>query len=241
MKSFWIALSTLTFFPVRVPRWTVADLRGSLVFYPAVGLLLGLLVSLNRFWPAPVSIRALLALLTGVVLTRGFHLDGLADCLDGWLGATTPAARYRIMKDPSIGVYGALGLSLILLSKFVFLELLLPQPESWKWLILIFALARWCVVLACLLHPSHSRYKGLAAPLFGLTGRQFFLASLFLIPGFLWFPVFFGFALALAAGFSYFGVYLSRRMIGAITGDGLGALVECVETGLLLFAASRSF
>ena len=237
MKPFWIALSTLTLFPIRVKNWTSQDLKNSLVFYPLVGLLLGSLISLNRFWSAPVSVQALFSLLTGVFLTLGFHLDGLADCFDGWLGGKNPAQRYRIMKDPSIGTYGAVGLFLLLLSKYVFLQLLLGQADAWKYLTLIPAVARWCVCLASFLHPAPSHYKGLAAELLGISAPRFFISSLFLIPGFFFFHLSFIFLLAGAAGFTVFWMALSKRMIGGLTGDGLGALIELIEAGLLLLAA----
>jgi adenosylcobinamide-GDP ribazoletransferase len=237
MKPFWIAFSTLTLFPIGVKKWTPRDLKNSLVFYPLVGWLIGFLVSLNRFWPAPVSVQALFALFTGVFLTLGFHLDGLADCLDGWLGGKNPAQRYRIMKDPSIGTYGAVGLFLLLLSKFVFLQLLLGRADAWKYLIFIPGVARWCVGLASFLHPAPSHYKGLAAGLLGISASHFFISSLFLIPFFFVLPLSSIFILAGAAGFTIFWAALSRRMIGGLTGDGLGALIELTEAGLFLFAA----
>jgi adenosylcobinamide-GDP ribazoletransferase len=237
MKPFWIALSTLTLFPIGVKKWTSQDLKNSLVFYPLVGLFLGFLVSLNRFWPAPVSVQALFALLTGVFLTLGFHLDGLADCLDGWLGGKNPAQRYRIMKDPSIGTYGAAGLFLLLLSKYAFLQLLLGRTDAWKYLTFIPAAARWCVCLASFLHSAPSHYKGLAVRLLGMSAPRFFISGLFLIPGFFFFPLSFIFILAGGAGFTIFWTALSKRMIGGLTGDGLGALIELTEAGLLLLAA----
>ncbi len=237
MKPFWIALSTLTLFPSPVKNWTPKDLKTSLVFYPLIGAGLGFLLFLNHLWPVPASVQALFALLTWVILTFSFHLDGLADCLDGWLGGRTPAQKFKIMKDSAIGSYGTVGVFLLLLSKYVFLELLFLKPTSWQWFLLIPVIARWSVVLACFIHTPRSKYKGLASALFGPPLPLFVISCLFLIPGFFWQPWTYGAALAFAIGLNFFWSFISRRQIGDLTGDGLGALIELTETGLLMMAA----
>jgi adenosylcobinamide-GDP ribazoletransferase len=236
MKSFWIALSTLTLFPAPIKNWTPKDLRTSLVFYPLIGAALGGFLFLNHLWPVPISVQALFALLTWVVLTFGFHLDGLADCLDGWLGGRTPAQKFKIMKDPAIGTYGTTGLLLLLLSKYVFLQLLFLKPDSWLWFLLIPMIARWSVGLACFTHPPRSKYKGLASAMFGLPLPLFALSCLFLIPGFFYQFWTYGAALAFTIGLNFLWTFISRRQIGDLTGDGLGALIELTETGLLMIA-----
>ena len=241
MKPFWIALSTLTLFPSPIKNWTPKDLRTSLVFYPLIGAGLGSLLGLNRFWPAPASVQALFGLLSWVLLTFSFHLDGLADCLDGWLGGRTPRQKFKIMKDPAIGTYGTVGVVLLLLSKYVFLELLFLKPASWPWLLLIPMIARWSVGLACFIHSPRSKYKGLASALFGFSPLFFVLSCLFLIPGFFWRPWPALAALAFTVGFNFFWTFLSRRQIGDLTGDGLGALIELTETGLLMIASLGLF
>src|SRR5690606_5670188 len=64
---------------------------------------------------------ALLAAVASVavpaVLTRGLHLDGLADTADG-LGSAKPAGdALRIMKQSDIGPFGVLTLVLVLLAQ----------------------------------------------------------------------------------------------------------------------------
>jgi adenosylcobinamide-GDP ribazoletransferase len=234
MKPFWIALSTLTLLPSPVKNWTPKDLRTSLVFYPFIGAAVGFLLFLNHFWPVSVSVQALFALLTWVLLTRSFHLDGLADCLDGWLGGRTPAQKFKIMKDPATGTYGTVGVFLLLLSKYVFLQLLFLKSDSWLWFLLIPMIARWSVGLACFHHPPRSKYKGLASAMFGFPLPLFALSCLFLIPGFFRLPWTYLAMLVFVIGFNFFWSFLSRRQIGDLTGDGLGALIELTETGLLM-------
>lgn len=54
----------------------------------------------------------ILALVSSILLTGGFHEDGLADTCDGFGGGWTKERILEIMKDSTIGTYGALGLIL---------------------------------------------------------------------------------------------------------------------------------
>ncbi|MDR3174081.1 MAG: adenosylcobinamide-GDP ribazoletransferase, partial [Treponema sp.] len=79
-------------------------------YLPLTGLapaLLGLLV----FWgSSPLTespvIRAILILLVQYLCFNLFHLDGLADSADAFLGAFSQEQRLAILKDSRIGVYG---------------------------------------------------------------------------------------------------------------------------------------
>jgi cobalamin synthase len=59
------------------------------------------------------------ALVTGLLawLTRGLHLDGVADLADGFGGSFEPARRLAIMKDSSTGAFGVVALVVLLLVK----------------------------------------------------------------------------------------------------------------------------
>lgn len=61
------------------------------------------------------SITAIiLSILSTILLTGGFHEDGLADTCDGFGGGWTKEKILHIMKDSTIGTYGALGLIFLL-------------------------------------------------------------------------------------------------------------------------------
>ena len=85
------ALCFLTRLPLPPPR-ELAALGRSPVWFPLVGLLLGLLgwaayLTLSQLWPEP-SARGLV-LLGALLIADAFHLDGLADCADGLYGGRT--------------------------------------------------------------------------------------------------------------------------------------------------------
>ncbi|WP_434588685.1 adenosylcobinamide-GDP ribazoletransferase [Streptomyces sp. A5-4] len=115
------AFGTLTVLPVRVTRWDREAARAGMLYAPLTGLVVGLCAA------APAALLLLLGsgpLLAAVasaavpaVLTRGLHLDGLADTADG-LGSGRPADdALRIMKQSDIGPFGVVTLLFVLLAQ----------------------------------------------------------------------------------------------------------------------------
>jgi adenosylcobinamide-GDP ribazoletransferase len=58
----------------------------------------------------PPLLAALLALATQIIVSGALHEDGLADVADGFFGGRDKERRLEIMKDSSIGTFGALAL-----------------------------------------------------------------------------------------------------------------------------------
>ncbi|MBI4642531.1 MAG: adenosylcobinamide-GDP ribazoletransferase [Deltaproteobacteria bacterium] len=105
--TFPLALTFLTVLPWRrLGEVGPGDLARSMFWFPWVGVILGLgfwgaLVGFQSIFP-PAAAAALLLSLT-VLATRGLHLDGLADTVDGLGGGKTPQERLAIMKDSRLG------------------------------------------------------------------------------------------------------------------------------------------
>ncbi len=236
--TFPLALTFLTVFPwPRLGEVTFRVLARSLFWFPWVGLLLGLIywgagAALSRFFPPP-AVAALILALT-VILTRGLHLDGLADTLDGLGGGDTPEACLAIMKDSRLGAFGAVGLVLVLLLKFAFL-MALAEKGLWRVLVLFPLISRWGLVVLAALSPYARPGGGLgqamtegATP--GLTAGATVSALLlsFLVGGS---P---GVLLLALAGLVVWGLSsYFRHKLGGVTGDVYGALTEVLETLVL--------
>ncbi|MFA6052459.1 MAG: adenosylcobinamide-GDP ribazoletransferase [Methylobacter sp.] len=119
LKLFLLALSFYT----RLPHPKTLDykqLPQAAVYLPLIGWLVGGVCALafylaDLLWPQITAV--ILALITGILLTGALHEDGLADVCDGFGGGMNKQRILEIMKDSHIGVYGFLGLLLMLLLK----------------------------------------------------------------------------------------------------------------------------
>ncbi|MEI7033844.1 adenosylcobinamide-GDP ribazoletransferase [Streptomyces pratensis] len=115
------AFGTLTVLPVRVSRWDRAAARSGMLCAPLAGLVVGVLAaafgSLSLLAGAGPLLAAVASVAVPAALTRGLHLDGLADTADG-LGSGKPAEdALRVMKQSDIGPFGVITLLLVLLSQ----------------------------------------------------------------------------------------------------------------------------
>lgn len=115
------AFGTLTVLPVRVTRWDREAARAGMLCAPLAGLVVGLCAAaaggvLLLLGSGPLLAAAASAAVPAV-LTRGLHLDGLADTADG-LGSGKPAEEaLRIMKQSDIGPFGVITLLFVLIGQ----------------------------------------------------------------------------------------------------------------------------
>lgn len=244
--SFWLAVKFLTALPVPWSREAgAAELGRALVYFPLVGGLIGLLLALSGgllglLLPTPV-VNALVVLLL-VLLTGALHLDGLADTCDGLGGHKPPEARLEVMRDSRIGGFGAVGIALALLLKYVLLNNV-PGFSLLIALILMPLLSRWAMVYAIFAYP-YARAAGLGLAFKqGATARRFVVATLLTLAmaaGLTWLT---GLAYAYFAGIAVMaGVWLVTGLaaaylkgkLGGLTGDTYGAIGEIGEIAALL-------
>jgi adenosylcobinamide-GDP ribazoletransferase len=234
-----LAVSFLTRLPVgALPDVSAAQLGRSMAFFPLVGLALGgLLVGCDALLAPHLPRAAGDALLLAVlVLASGaLHLDGFADLCDGVGGGRDREAALRIMKDSCIGVFGAVGLVLLLLVKY---QLLVSLPVAVKPAALLLApvAGRWAPVLLTVTVPYLRGPEGTASAFATHAGRrELLLASLTLLGVAV--GLFHWQGLVLAGGLALatvaFGCWIKARL-GGVTGDVLGAVVELLEVLALL-------
>jgi adenosylcobinamide-GDP ribazoletransferase len=72
------------------------------------------------------SFSILLSMAATILLTGAFHEDGFADVCDAFGGGWTKESILTIMKDSRLGTYGVVGIVLMLMAKFMLLQMLLP-------------------------------------------------------------------------------------------------------------------
>jgi adenosylcobinamide-GDP ribazoletransferase len=237
MVSFLLAMQFLTILPVRVKEASAKKIGDSMIYFPFIGLLLGLslwginkgLLSLNFSLSAVNTILVVFLL----VLTGGLHLDGLADTADAFLSGKPKEEMLAIMRDSHVGVMGVLSLLGIILLKIGLLSSVGASLKAIA-LLLMCVLSRWSVVLAMFFFP-YARQNGKAKSFIQeLNLRIFCLSAIVVI--FCAFAIWQikGLILLLAiAAFAYLSAKLVSRKISGITGDTLGATIELAEVIVL--------
>ncbi|MBU2647194.1 adenosylcobinamide-GDP ribazoletransferase [bacterium] len=242
MLNGWItAVRTLTILPV--PGKDARDFSTSLYGFVWVGALLGVLLYgitlLRHTLPGPgwPEASALLLVLAGVVLTRGLHLDGLADCADGFLGGHDRDRILAIMKDSQLGTFGVLALIMILLAKWIFLARMLTTGRE-IWLVAAFIISRVLMVDLAVRLP-YARTSGTAALFVRGAKWQHWFFNFIPAAGILFFLLGWRGVLVLAGGWGFSLVFgwWARNRIEGITGDLLGACCELSEAGILFFGS----
>jgi adenosylcobinamide-GDP ribazoletransferase len=218
------------------------ELTASLAYFPAVGLVIGGLLSgfdrlVTMFWQA--DIRAVLDVIFLIILTRGLHLDGLSDTMDA-LGSNAPAEKaLMIMKDSRIGAFGAMALVMCLLLKVKGIEAI-SGKGLWQAMILTTCLSRWGLnVLASI--SSYARKEGGLGEAFVGRATLFTLPWAGLTAGIASFVLFEWQGILLFAGvsvFSWLTAIFFRRRLGGVTGDVLGAHLEWTEAGIFCIFSS---
>ncbi|MEO9804653.1 MAG: adenosylcobinamide-GDP ribazoletransferase [Reichenbachiella sp.] len=129
MKKEWSIFLTAVMFYTRIPcpKWVDHSsemLNKATRYFPLIGWIVGGFAGLVFYGSAqilPFSISIILSMISSILITGAFHEDGFADVCDGFGGGWTKEKILKIMKDSAIGAYGALGMLLIILFKFLLL------------------------------------------------------------------------------------------------------------------------
>ena len=246
MKGLRLALSFLTSVPVRTDAPRPGALGRAAMWFPLVGFGLGLILAgahLVFGWLFPPLLAAALTVAAWAALTGGLHLDGLADCCDGLLATATPERRLEIMRDPRLGAFGVIGLTLFLMLKVLAVASLPNTYLPVAFLVMATSVSRWLIVLVA--QQPQARPGGTGADFKqGLTPPGVALAALvplvWVVVGLLygWWPLLI--AIALAHLVALIIMVVAHARLGGVTGDVFGLTVELSELVILLAVAARA-
>jgi adenosylcobinamide-GDP ribazoletransferase len=236
--------------PNQLPS-SVSILPRSVVYYPFVGLVIGLIVSCTGYLllnVIPVPIIAVLLTILWVALTGGLHMDGLMDTADGLLSHRSKERMLEIMRDSRVGAMGVLAGVFSILLKIVLIYALLDQALAYLILGLVIATiwSRTFTVVAIVRYPYAREGQGLGQLVqsakhkhaVGATLLACMLTlSLLLITDFASWPLALIYTLLVLSIALIIGIVIAARIsrqLGGLTGDVYGALIEVTEIGWML-------
>jgi adenosylcobinamide-GDP ribazoletransferase len=239
LRGLAAAVAFLTRVPVgRFVLLDAADVgRGSALF-PLVGAGIGAVVGGitdlgSDSLTAPLA--AVLGLAAGALLTGVLHLDALADTADA-LGATTRERALEIMRDHSIGAYGATALVLDLGAKAAALAALAVHGNVLTAAVCAAAAGRVAPVLLSAALPYARAGEGLGRALGGNGWVRAGIAVAVAAAICIWLDA--ALLLVPAAAVTLVAAVVARRWLGGITGDVLGASAELAELAVLVTAVA---
>ncbi len=253
IKKEWTVFVTALVYFTRLPfgkfiEYSKENTSRAIKYFPFVGVFVGF-VSASVFMLAmqffPKELAVALSMLSSVLFTGSLHEDGFSDSCDGFGGGWKKEQILRIMKDSSLGVYGAIGLIFILAIKFLTLKYIDYTVIPFM-LFVAHTFSRFCSVFAVYIkdyarNDNTSKAGAIARsittcglifslipPLITIAVSSYLLNTyrivIIIIPVFI-------IALLMIA-------YFNKR-IGGYTGDCLGAIQQITEVSLyLLFIAN---
>ncbi len=211
------------------------DTGKSVVFYPVVGLLIGLFLYLISLLPGllPLTRSAIMVVFT-LIFSRFIHADGFMDTMDGFLsGRKMPRDIIAVMRDSRTGTLGFVsGFSIYILKICLFYEIISKWAGGFPYYLFAApALSRGGVAISGYMFPYAGGEKGLGRSFVSSIGL--FQASVsFLLMGIISFNRDNILSLISAPAVSAFGIIwglVCMKKIGGITGDTLGAGIEMSE------------
>jgi adenosylcobinamide-GDP ribazoletransferase len=253
LASLLVAIRFLTRLPVPFVRTLdPPPLSAAMGMFPVAGALIGvvtggaLIAGQQLGLASPFA--AVCAVAFGLLITGGFHEDGLADVADGIGGGATVEQRLDIMRDSRIGAYGTMALVLALMARaMLFADIM--QFGSWQAIVLLACGAAFsrALVVDLLWATRPARRDGLSV-MAGRPGRNTTLFALCLGgvgagigTAYVLSPAHGALSLV-AAGIATATIRaLAMRKIGGQTGDVCGAAQVISEiTMLAVFTATLS-
>ncbi len=246
IRGLRLAVSWLTVLPVGTPVEVDRDsARRALYWAPGVGAGLGLLAAGElgalHMLGAPPLLAGLLVVATLAGLSRGMHLDGLADTADGLGCYGGPQRALEVMRDGSCGPFGVVALVLVLITQAAALGAL---AQAGRLIPVVLAVTAGRAAFSwCARHGvPPARPAGMGALVAGSQppavpvawAVTLLAAGLLAVPGRPWQG-------ALAITLATLTVIAlsahTRRRFGGVTGDVLGAASELTTTLILTTCA----
>jgi len=210
-------------------------LNKSVKYLPLAGWLIGgfsALVFYSCIYILPIPVSIVLSMAASILLTGAFHEDGIADVCDGFGGGYTRERKLEIMKDSRIGVFGTIGLIMVLGLKFILLNEIYVTIVPFA-IIAAHSLSRFAAItiMNTLQYARKEEEKSKVISFVKkMTIPELIIAGMFGILPLALFQNYFYFLLIIPVFITRWllGTYF-KKQIGGYTGDCLGATQQLCE------------
>lgn len=231
LSALILAFQFLTRIPININvDYNDLNISKSHLFYPFVGLVIGIISGGVYFAFSFISkdIASFFAVVSLVLITGGLHMDGLSDTCDGFFSARDREKILEIMKDSRVGSFGAIGLILDILLKYILISNL---TKNIPLTLMISCANSRLMILMLISFGKPARRDGMAVlemkankiKYFIITAIAYVLFITLVFSPYYIIPLVFSFLASLLL------VKKSYKIIGGLTGDVYGACNEISE------------
>lgn len=217
-----------------IRQYTKEEMADSAKYLPVVGITIGFIAAAT-YWLAiqllPVSISAIISIIATIIATGAFHEDGFADVCDAFGGGWDKQRILDIMKDSRMGAYGAIGICMLLLTKYSAVREIDRSTIPYA-LIAAHVISRWAAVWFMYSHSyartdATSKTSEVAQP---MSAVSFITATAITAAVMASMPVCIIIAAAIVPVTKIVFARYINKWIGGYTGDTLGATQQLTET-----------
>lgn len=230
MRDFITALEFLT--RVRLSKrteWRNEDFSRSVVWFPLVGLLGGLIMGVANWyltkWLVPDLLRAVLLLVCELFFFGGLMYDGYMDTCDGVYSARDRERMLEIMKDSHVGANAVLGVGVLMLLKVAIFATFTGFSLSFA-LPVGYVLTRSLMGFYIVFYPN-PRGNGIGK-MFKDYAKQWYayVGLVLLVPMIYYTGLIIGAAAVVTFLVMNLWAYFLTKILGGLTGDTYGFLTE---------------
>lgn len=238
-----LALSILTLLPVSRPRTERRDVSLAMICAPAAGLVVSGIAcgvfSLVDLAPRAQLLAAALGIAAAALTSRFLHLDGLADAADAFGSMGDRAEALRVMRAPDVGAFALVAVALTLIVDVSAVDVAGAEHRGVVCLVVAGIASRLTITICSRRGLSAAAGSRLGAWVAGTVSPAAVLTTALVTSlvalglGATWTgsPVRgmsqCAIAMATAVTTGEFVRARASRLVGGLTGDVIGAAVEC--------------
>jgi adenosylcobinamide-GDP ribazoletransferase len=250
LQTIAVAFSMYSAIPMPQFEWTPRNMRGAMMVFPFIGVVIGLLVWL---WAGLCDILGWSSLLFAagivaipVLVTGGIHLDGLCDTHDALASHAERDRKLEIMKDSHTGAFAVIAIGVYLVCYLGFASELENSFANMMCLLGLYILSRCGSAFAVATFPC-AKNSGLVHTFADMAARRTVrnFNAMFAVLISVALMVLFGTSavMMVACVLIVFVIYrtMSDRLFGGITGDLAGWFLQYAEiAGLVGLVIAQS-
>jgi adenosylcobinamide-GDP ribazoletransferase len=171
MRSLISAVGLLTVLPVRGGRFDRRSAPALMLWAPVAVLPVAVVVAAvtwaARLLHAPAAVAGLIGVAVLALGTRAFHLDGLADAVDGFGSGWDRQRALAIMRSGDVGPMGVMAMIITIGLQAYGFGMLADDPTGALVVAVIICLSRTALAVGCARPVPSARPDGLGATVAG--------------------------------------------------------------------------